>query len=80
MISGTYLVFAERHHASEGCIRSGKDVWRVFSPLRTVVQLGELREATCLDLVKGFCTVAIEGDGTVSVAIKHWNKLKFVTL
>lgn len=45
---GEYLVLAERHHASVGCIRSSKDVWRVVGPLHTVVQLRELREGMCI--------------------------------
>lgn len=38
-----YLVFAECHHAPVGSISSSKDVWRVVSPLHTMVQLRELR-------------------------------------
>lgn len=37
-----YLVFAESHHGPVGCVCSGKDVWRVVSPLHAVVQLREL--------------------------------------
>lgn len=37
-----YLVLAEGHHASVGCIGRGEDVWRVVSSLHAVVELGEL--------------------------------------
>lgn len=39
-----YLVFAECHHASIGCVCSGKDVRRVVSALHSMVQFGKLRE------------------------------------
>lgn len=39
---GGYLVLAEGHHASVGCISRGEDVWGVVSPLHAVVQLREL--------------------------------------
>lgn len=43
-LSAGYLVFAERHHALVGRIRSSKDVRRVVSSLHAVVQLRELRQ------------------------------------